>query len=105
MDLVSRVDAFFSNIKFPWEKPTQAQVAVTVGAIIAFSVTKEEKGGLKFAQLWGKSYVDQTSVISWSPQLKILAIGMDDGRAHCIRVGTDKKYTTHEDVFKNIIYV
>lgn len=98
MDLTSRVDAFFSNITFPWEKKKEAQV--TVGAIIAYQITKESNGTYSFTKLWVKSYAEQTSAFCWSPSLKILSIAMDDGKVNCIRIDPGKNYAPHEDVYE-----
>ena len=97
MNLTSRIDAYISNISFPWSKKKEAQV--TVGALIVYKVEKDAASGpWKFTRLWVKSYSVQTNIIYWAAELKLLSVGMDEGDIHCLRVAPDTGYVQHEDV-------
>ena len=54
MNIASRIDAYITNVNFPWEKKTDSHI--TVGAIFAFRVKEDSSHGLTFEKLWAKSY-------------------------------------------------
>ena len=53
MNITSRVDAYLTNVNFPWEKKTDAHV--TVGALMLYKF-KTEGDSHTFEKLWLKSY-------------------------------------------------
>ena len=102
MNVVSKVDAFFSNLKFPWSKDKDVQAII--GAVLAFRVSKaEDNSNWKFERIWAKTYGVQTSVLAWSTQLGLLTVGMDNGKVNSIRVTAESQYKKNEDVFGLLI--
>lgn len=97
MKITSRIDAYLTNATFPWEK--ESGTHVTVGALLVYRVTRpaDYNGEWKFDRLWVKSFPVQTNVLCWNSSLKMLAIGMDDGSIHCLRISTDHKYMQYEE--------
>lgn len=53
MNITSRVDAYLTNVNFPWEKKTDTHV--TVGALMLYRF-KVENNVHSFEKLWVKSY-------------------------------------------------
>lgn len=97
MKIASRIDAYITNVTFPWEKQS-GSTHVTVGALLVYRYTpKEGTKDYKFDRLWVKSYPVQTNVLCWNPAMKMLAIGMDDGKIHCLKVSTEHKYMQYEE--------
>ena len=97
MNLTSRIDAYISNLSFPWSKKKETQV--TVGALLVYKVEKTpEATNWVFTRLWVKSYAVQTNILSWAAELKLLTVGMDEGQIHCIRVLPESGFVQHEDV-------
>lgn len=97
MRITSRIDAYLTNATFPWEK--ESGTHVTVGALLVYRVTRAANytGDWKFDRLWVKSFPVQTNVLCWDSSLKMLAVGMDDGSIHCLRISTDHKYMQYEE--------
>eukprot|EP00826_Nyctotherus_ovalis_P036085 TRINITY_DN3170_c0_g1_i3.p1 TRINITY_DN3170_c0_g1~~TRINITY_DN3170_c0_g1_i3.p1 ORF type:complete len:192 (-),score=12.35 TRINITY_DN3170_c0_g1_i3:227-802(-) len=97
MKITSRIDAYLTNATFPWEK--ESGTHVTVGALLVYRITRaaDYSGEWKFDRLWVKSFPVQTNVLCWNLSLKMLAIGMDDGSIHCLRISTDHKYMQYEE--------
>lgn len=96
MSIVSRVDAYFNNLKLLWKKDKESEAIV--GAVVAYRVGKEADESVKFERLWAKTYGFQTNVLAWSGPFHLLAIGMDDGKVHGIRSTPEAGYKTFEDV-------
>eukprot|EP00830_Metopus_es_P017776 TRINITY_DN5966_c0_g1_i1.p1 TRINITY_DN5966_c0_g1~~TRINITY_DN5966_c0_g1_i1.p1 ORF type:complete len:510 (+),score=99.88 TRINITY_DN5966_c0_g1_i1:30-1532(+) len=97
MDLASRLDAYLSNISLPWSK--KEEIAITVGALMVYSVTKEsDLKDWNFKLLWVKGYSVQTNVILWCPTLSILEIGLDDGFVRCLKIPMEEKGLKHEEL-------
>ena len=97
MKITSRIDAYLTNATFPWEK--QGGTHVTVGALLVYKITRtgDYYGEWKFDRLWVKSFPVQTNSLCWEPSLKLLAVGMDDGKIHCLRISPEHKYTQYEE--------
>ena len=53
MNITSRVDAYLTNVNFPWEKKTETHV--TVGALMLYRF-KVENNSHSFEKLWVKSF-------------------------------------------------
>ena len=98
MKITSRIDAYLTNVALPWEK--KGGTHVTVGALLVYRVTLPPSGvgDWKFDRLWVKSFPVQTSVMAWDSTLKMLAIGMDDGKLICLRIASDHKFMQYEEV-------
>ena len=99
MKITSRIDAYLTNATFPWEK--SAGTHVTVGALLVYRVSRQADfySDWKFDRLWVKSFPVQTNVMCWEGSLKLLAIGMDDGKIHCLRIAPENKYLQYEEVY------
>ena len=97
MKITSRIDAYLTNATFPWEK--QAGTHVTVGALLVYRVTRPADffGDWKYDRLWVKSFPVQTNTMCWEASLKLLAIGMDDGKISCLRISPEHKYLQYEE--------
>jgi hypothetical protein len=60
MNLVSRVDAYVTNVNLPWEKKTDAHISV--GAAFAYRVTCDFSNNYNFEKVWAKSYPKQVKI-------------------------------------------
>lgn len=60
MNITSRVDAYLTNVNFPWEKKTDTHV--TVGALMLYRF-KVDNHSHSFEKLWVKSYPTQVRII------------------------------------------
>ena len=94
MNISSRMDAFFTNIKLPWDKDSGQ---IIVGAVLGYKVTKGATW--KFERLWVQPYFLQTNILAWCGPLNLLTVGMDDGFVHGLKVTAASSYTSHEEVF------
>lgn len=57
MELISRFDAYLTNVNLPWEKKSDAHISV--GAVFAYKVTGDVNSGFNFEKLWAKSFPKQ----------------------------------------------
>ena len=98
MRISSRIDAYITNITFPWEKDIGAHV--TVGALVVYSIDKDSKNELewKFEKRWAKSYPYQTNILVWEVNTKLLCLGMDDGNIYILRLPLEYKFLQYEEV-------
>jgi hypothetical protein len=60
MELISRFDAYLTNVNLPWEKKTEAHISV--GAVFAYKVTGDANSGFSFEKLWAKSFPKQVKI-------------------------------------------
>ena len=72
MKVSSRVDAYLTNMKMPWEKEAPPTL-LSVGALECYMQTSETEW--KFERLWSKTYPVQAIVFYWEPISQNLIIG------------------------------
>jgi hypothetical protein len=97
MNIASRIDAYITNVNFPWEKKTDSNI--TVGAVFAFK-TKEDPvtNEISFEKLWAKSFPTQTGVIYWDSESNTLAVGLDDGRIFFYKTSPESNYMHYDQI-------
>lgn len=97
MNIASRIDAYITNVNFPWEKKTDSHI--TVGAVFAFK-TKEDPNTneITFEKLWAKSYPIQTGVISWDNESNTLAVGLDDGKIYFYKTSPESNFMQYDSI-------
>ena len=66
MNITSRVDAYLTNVNFPWEKKTDTHV--TVGALMLYRF-KVENNVHSFEKLWVKSFPTQVIKFNYIRQV------------------------------------
>jgi hypothetical protein len=101
MNITSRVDAYITNVNFPWEQKSEAHISV--GAVFAYKVTNDSNGAYYFDKLWAKSYPVQTGVIYWEAESNVLVVGLDNGKINLFKVNSDSNFMQFDDVFCLII--
>ena len=76
--ITSKIDAYITNLTFPWEKESTAPMAI--GALIIYSIEKKSKdnSGWKFDKKWAKTYNSETNILCWDKITKLLCLGMVD---------------------------
>ena len=91
MNVVSRLDSYFTNVNLPWEKKNDSHL--TVGAVFAIKAVQDPATNqIKFDKIWAKSFPVQTGVITWDTLSNTLSVGLDDGRILFYK-------TTNKDVY------
>jgi hypothetical protein len=71
MNLVTRLDSYFTNFTMPWEKknPNKQNDAVsTVGALQHYKIVEQGPGKENHWQstpTWAKTYGSQTNILHW----------------------------------------
>jgi hypothetical protein len=83
MNPVSRLNAYVSNAKMPWEKDTSTKekVLMEVGSVEAWTGT-----GSNFSQKWFKNYPSQAIALEYSGPGERALIGLDDGILDILKV-------------------
>jgi hypothetical protein len=97
MKVTSRIDAYLTNVTFPWEKSSDN--FIIVGAIVCYKVSKDEiTKQRKFTRLWVKPYPVQTSKLRYDPNSHLVGIGLDDGKVNVLKVKSDNQYLSFDDI-------
>lgn len=97
MNVALRIDAYITNVNFPWEKKTDSHI--TVGAVFAFKASENSQTGeITFEKLWAKSFPIQTGVISWDSESNTLAVGLDDGKIYFYKTSPESNYMNYEQI-------
>ena len=97
MKITSRIDSYFTNFTFPWEKK-KADTYSTVGSLIFYRVgIRETNGEWVFTRLWAKNFPVQTNILCWSKEKEMLFLGMDDGVIYGFSI-VNKGITLQKDV-------
>jgi WD40 repeat protein len=96
MNIASRMDAYITNVNFPWEKKTDAHISV--GAVFAYKVTNDSNNAFYFEKLWAKSFPKQTGVLSWEPESYTLAVGLDDGKIFFYKVNSESNFLQFDEL-------
>ena len=100
MNITSRVDAYLTNITFPWEKKSESHA--TVGALFVYRVRIEEDEQWTFERLWSKSFPSQTSAMHWNQEVNLLCVGLDSGKIHLLTIPEKSHFMNfHEDGIVN----
>lgn len=83
MNPVSRLNAYVTNAKMPWEKDTGAKekVLMEVGSIECWRGT-----GSNFSQAWSKNYPSQAISLEYSGPGERALVGLDDGILDILKV-------------------
>ncbi|EAR93569.2 PX-SNARE domain protein (macronuclear) [Tetrahymena thermophila SB210] len=97
MNVASRVDAYLTNMKMPWEKE-QPQTLLSVGTLECW--LQNNQGGLDFEKAWSIPYPLQAICMHWEPSSCILSVGLDEGRVNQIRVNKEIAYTRYENLME-----
>jgi WD40 repeat protein len=96
MNIASRMDAYITNVNFPWEKKTDAHISV--GAVFAYKVTNDSNNAFYFEKLWAKSFPKQTGVLSWESESYTLAVGLDDGKIFFYKVNSESNFLQFDEL-------
>jgi len=97
MNIISRMDSYFTNFTMPWEKKKDKKEAKsvlteeaisTVGALKHYRVI-EKQGDKKnddnrwhYQPNWAKTYASQTNILYWCEDSSTLFLGLDSGMIH-----------------------
>lgn len=83
MNPVSRLNAYVSNAKMPWEKDTgvKEKVLMEVGSVECWAGT-----GSNFNQKWFKCYPQQAIALDYSSSGERALVGLDDGILDILKV-------------------
>jgi hypothetical protein len=96
MNITSRVDAYLTNVNFPWEKKSDSHV--TVGALMLYRF-KVDNGSHSFEKLWVKSYPTQTSCLFWDGEKNNLIVGLDSGIIKLYKIAPEMNFMQYDEVY------
>lgn len=95
MNVASRVDAYLTNIKFPWEKDLP-DVIVSVGILECYVLRDPVEW--KFERIWVKTFNVQAISLHWDQKSNHLIVGLDDGRINAFHIPAELNYIKYEEV-------
>lgn len=89
MNLLTRMDAYVSNIKMPWEDENQTSEGkfMPVGSVEMW--IQHNKG--PFDKVWAKTFPSQAICLYWSKPSLSLFVGLDSGHVHQLTLDPDFK--------------
>ena len=88
MNIVSRLDSYFTNYKMPWEKRESDQVIFSVGLMEIFKINDISNG--VFTKMHSISFKVQVICLAFNQVLGLLAIGLDDGKVSFFNFDIEK---------------
>lgn len=95
---VSRIDSYFANFSFPWDKPKdQEKVSLAVGSIEYWAKPADEEN-YAYEKVWLKHLKSQAICLAFSSQLKLLAVGCDDGTLVILKL-SDENPSKYSEMF------
>lgn len=101
MNVASRVDAYLTNMKFPWEKEAPPTL-LSVGALECWVQSSESE--LKFERVWSRSYPSQAICLHWESVSQTLFVGLDDGKINVMKIPSDINFIKYEDIMDEVIH-
>ncbi|KRX05178.1 WD40-repeat-containing domain [Pseudocohnilembus persalinus] len=102
MNVGSRVDAYMTNTKMPWEKEAP-QTLVSVGALECWVRVKGESE-FKFERVWTKIYPLQGICLYWDSDNNQVFVGLDEGQLNVIKVAADVDFLRYEDILDEKVH-
>lgn len=95
MNVASRMDAYLTNMKMPWEKEAPPTL-LSVGALECWAQTSESE--YKFERLWSKTFPKQAICLYWDATSSSLFVGLDEGKLSCLKIPADSNFIRYEEV-------
>ncbi len=96
MNIVSRLDSYFSNVNLPWGSNNNNHVSV--GAIFSFVLNKEKDNNYILKKKFAKSYPEQIGIINFDIDKNILQIGLDSGRINLYKTSKESEFCKYEEI-------
>ncbi|MGL4948410.1 MAG: hypothetical protein ACRC42_03420, partial [Mycoplasma sp.] len=90
------VDAYITNVNWPWEKKTDAHISV--GAVFAFQVWEGKNHEYFYEKKWAKSFPEQTGVVNFDEEHFILQVGLDSGWIVLFKTSVDSKFMQYDEL-------
>ena len=99
MKIASRLDAYVTNVNLPWEKKTDAHISV--GSVFAYRVIQDKNGvPQSYEKLWAKSFPEQTGVVNFDKEEKVLQVGLDSGNIVFYKTSEESKFLVYDELCK-----
>ena len=95
MNVASRVDAYLTNMKMPWEKEVNfgyyqiikaPPTLLAVGCLECWFKLPEQENEFKYERMWNKTYPSQAICMYWESVTQTLLIGLDEGKINMLKV-------------------
>lgn len=101
MNVASRMDAYLTNMKMPWEKEAPPTL-LSVGALECWAQTSESE--YKFERLWSKTFPKQAICLYWDATSSSLFVGLDEGKLSCLKIPADSNFIRYEEQFEKQVH-
>jgi len=98
MNVASRVDAYLTNMKMPWEKEAPPTL-LSVGALECWIVSSGDEE-YKFERVWSKTYPLQAICLHWETESQTLLVGLDEGKLNILKIAADVNFLRYEEVLE-----
>lgn len=88
MSALTRLDAYLTNMKLPWESEKGEQISIPVGVVECW-IKKDDK----FEREWAKGYNSQAICLNYNES--VLLVGLDSGSINYLHLPT--KYKRYDE--------
>ena len=95
MNILSRADSYFTNMKMPWDNEGPQDIVFSVGLFETLVQRPNEE--TSFIKAMNFSYGYQAISITHSEMLGMFAVGLDNGYVHLYKVQANKLNQITED--------
>ncbi|CAD8199045.1 unnamed protein product [Paramecium pentaurelia] len=95
MNVASRVDAYLTNMKMPWEKEAPPTL-LAVGCLECWVKTNDENE-FKYERMWNKTYPSQAICLYWDAVTSTLIVGLDEGKLNLLKVPQESQFIRYDE--------
>ena len=88
MSVMSRLDAYITNLKMPWESEKGELATLPVGIVECW--IKDSEGDYKPS--WSKTYNSQAICVYWDHITRTISVGLDSGSINFLNVSKTNGY-------------
>jgi hypothetical protein len=96
MNVASRVDAYLTNMKMPWEKEAPPTL-LAVGCLECW-VKVNDESDFKYERMWNKTYPSQAICLYWDGTTSTLLIGLDEGKINLLKVPPESGFVRFDEM-------
>lgn len=94
MNVLTRVDAYMTNMKMPWESEGGEPALVNVGNLECW--VRDEEG--RYLKQWMKGYNAQAITLCWEASSHTILVGLDSGSINLLTLDQKSGFKKYSEV-------
>jgi hypothetical protein len=94
MNVLTRFDAYMTNMKMPWESEKGEFAMVPVGCVECWLRDANQE----YSRTWTKTYNSQAITCYWDNSTSMVLVGLDSGSINLLSVAKQHDYKKYTEV-------